>query len=71
MKNDDYLPHYTVGEEIFNSVSHGVGIALACVGFGILIILSVLYGDVWAVVSSIVYSFSMFTMYMASTLYHA
>ena len=71
MKNDDYLPHYTVGEEIFNSVSHGVGIALACVGFGILIILSVLYGDVWAVVSSIVYSFSLFTLYLASTLYHA
>lgn len=71
MKNDDYLPHYTVGEEIFNSVSHGVGIALACVGFGILIILSALYGDVWAVVSSIVYSFSLFTLYLASTLYHA
>ena len=65
MKNDDYLPHYTVGEEIFNSVSHGVGIALACVGFGILIILSVLYGDVWAVVSSIVYSFSLFTLYLS------
>lgn len=71
MKNNDYLPHYTVGEEIFNSVSHGVGIALACVGFGILIILSALYGDVWAVVSSIVYSFSLFTLYLASTLYHA
>lgn len=71
MKNDDYLPHYTVGEEIFNSVSHGVGIALACVGFGILIILSALYGDAWAVVSSIVYSFSLFTLYLASTLYHA
>ena len=40
-------------------------------GFGILIILSVLYGDVWAVVSSIVYSFSLFTLYLASTLYHA
>ena len=71
MKNNDYLPHYTVGEEIFNSVSHGVGIALACVGFGILIILSALYGDVWAVVSSIVYSLSLFTLYLASTLYHA
>ena len=51
--------------------SHGVGIALACVGFGILIILSALYGDAWAVVSSIVYSFSLFTLYLASTLYHA
>ena len=60
-----------MGEEIFNSVSHGVGVALACVGFGILIVLSALYGDAWAVSSSIVYSFSLFALYLASTLYHA
>ena len=69
-KAKEYLPHYTLGEEIFNSVSHGVGVALACVGFGILIVLSALYGDAWAVSSSIVYSFSLFALYLASTLYH-
>lgn len=70
-KAKEYLPHYTLGEEIFNSVSHGVGVVLACVGFGILIVLSALYGDAWAVSSSIVYSFSLFALYLASTLYHA
>lgn len=70
-KAKEYLPHYTLGEEIFNSVSHGVGVALACVGFGILIVLSALHGDAWAVSSSIVYSFSLFALYLASTLYHA
>ncbi len=70
-KAKEYLPHYTLGEEIFNSVSHGVGVALACGGFGILIVLSALYGDAWAVSSSIVYSFSLFALYLASTLYHA
>lgn len=70
-KAKEYLPHYTLGEEIFNSVSHGVGVALACVGFGILIVLSALYGDAWAVSSSIVYSFSLFALYLVSTLYHA
>ena len=70
-KAKEYLPHYTLGEEIFNSVSHGVGVALACVGFGILIVLSALYGDAWAVSSSIVYSFSLFALYLASTLYRA
>ena len=70
-KAKEYLPHYTLGEEIFNSVSHGVGVALACVGFGILIVLSALYGDAWAMSSSIVYSFSLFALYLASTLYHA
>ena len=70
-KNHDYLPHYSVGEEIFNSVSHGLGSAMACVGFGVLIVLSALYGDAWAVVSSAIYSFALFTLYLASTLYHA
>lgn len=70
-KNSDYLPHYTVGEEIFNSVSHGLGIALACIGFGVLIVLSALYGDAWAVVSSCIYCFSLLVLYLASTLYHA
>ena len=70
-KAREYLPRYTLGEEIFNSVSHGIGVALACVGFGILIVLSALYGDAWAVSSSIVYSFSLFALYLASTLYHA
>lgn len=70
-KENDYLPHYTVGEEIFNSVSHGLGVALACVGFGVLIVFSVLYGNGWAVASSIVYCLGLLELYLASTLYHA
>lgn len=70
-KENNYLPRYSVGEEIFNSVTHGVGIALACVGFGILLILSSVRGDAWAVVSSSIYCFTLFVLYLASTLYHA
>ena len=34
------LPLYTVGEEIFNSVSHGVGALLAVVGASVLVTLA-------------------------------
>ena len=44
---------YTAGEEIFNSVTHGVGAALAIAGFVILIVESALYGDGWAMASSL------------------
>lgn len=70
-KENSYLPRYSVGEEIFNSVSHGVGIALACIGLGVLIVMAGLYGDAWAIVSSALYCFTLFVLYLASTLYHA
>ena len=62
---------YTKGEEIFNSISHGVGTLLAVVGTTLLLTLSILKGDVWAVAGSALYGFSLIVMYTMSTLYHA
>lgn len=62
---------YTLGEEIFNSVSHGAGIVLSCIGFGIMIVTAALFGDIWSVISSIIYCFTLFLMYLNSTLYHS
>ena len=62
---------YTVGEEIFNSVSHGIGVIFAIAGCSVLIVLSAIYADKWAVISSIVYGISMMLLYTASTLYHS
>lgn len=62
---------YTLGEEIFNSVSHGAGSLLSIAGTVILIIFSTIYADVWAVVSSCVYGASLIILYTMSTLYHA
>lgn len=63
--------NYSLGEEIAHSVSHGIGAVLSAVGLGFLIWLSVQHGDVWMVVSSIVYGLSLVLLYSASTLYHA
>jgi len=73
------LPHtktplnkrYTLGEEIFNSVSHGVGSLLSVAGTVVLIVCSVIYSDVWAVVSSCIFGASLIILYTMSTLYHA
>lgn len=62
---------YTLGEEIFNSVSHGAGSLLSIAGTVILIIFSVLYANTWAVVSSCIYGASLIILYTMSTLYHA
>jgi len=62
---------YTLGEEIFNSVSHGVGSMLSIAGTVVLIIFSALYSDVWSVVSSAIYGASLIILYTMSTLYHS
>ena len=62
---------YSLGEEIFNSVSHGVGALLAIAGTSVLIAFAALYADAWAVVSSCIYGGSLIILYTMSTLYHA
>ncbi len=62
---------YSLGEEIFNSVSHGTGSLLAIAGTAVLIVLTAIYSDAWAVVSASIYGASLIILYTMSTLYHA
>lgn len=62
---------YTLGEEIFNSVSHGVGALLAIAGTVVLIVMSALYTDPWGIVSAAIYGGTLIILYTMSTLYHA
>lgn len=57
-------------EEIANSVSHGIGVALAIAGVTLLTIFGALYGTVWHIVSFAVFGASMILLYLASTLFH-
>lgn len=67
----DLTKRYTLGEEIFNSVSHGTGGLLAIAGTVVLIVFAAIYSDAWAVVGSAIFGASMIILYMMSTLYHA
>lgn len=65
------LPKYTLGEELCNSISHGLGAGLAIAGCVIAIVFAALYGDAWCVVSAAIYGASLIITYTTSTLYHA
>ncbi|MEE1060447.1 MAG: hemolysin III family protein [Ruminococcus sp.] len=65
------IKKYTLGEEIFNSVTHGVGAGLSVAGTVVLIVFSAIYGNAWAVVSSSIYGASLIILYTMSTLYHS
>ena len=57
--------------ERFNSISHLVGASLALVGGGVLVTISAFDGDAAKIASYSVYAVTLFTLYLASTLYHS
>lgn len=71
VKNLEPAKRYSIGEEIFNSVSHGTGGLLAIAGTVVLIVFAAIYSNAWGVVSSAIYGASMIILYTMSTLYHA
>ena len=62
---------YSPGEEIANSITHGIGILLAIAALCILIVFASRHGDAWHVVSVCVYATTLILLYTASTLYHS
>lgn len=61
----------TLGEEIANSVTHGVGALLAIGGVAVLVTFAALRGSAWHVVACSVFGATLILLYLASTLYHA
>ena len=61
----------SLGEEIANSVSHGVALLLAVVGVPFLILASTRHGTAANIVGASVFAATMVLLYFASTLYHA
>lgn len=70
--NSKEPPHYTLGEEIANSVTHGIGCLLAIAGLVLLIVKAALGGaEATHLISAIVCGVTLIFEYLASTLYHA
>ncbi len=62
---------YTLGEEITNSIIHGVGVTLSIAALTLLIVFGVQAHDGWVLGAAIVYGVSLMLEYAASTLYHS
>ena len=61
----------TIKEEIFNSITHGIGVLLSIAALVILVVLAVGKGNTWHVVSFSIYGSTLVLLYLASTLYHS
>jgi hemolysin III len=65
------VPTRLSAEELANSLTHGVGLALSIAGFLVLVILAAMRGSAWRIVSCAVYGSTLICLYTASTLYHS
>lgn len=63
--------HQTLGEEIANSLSHGVGLLAAVAGTAVVIVTALQRHNTAMVVGGSVFSGTMILMYLSSLLYHA
>jgi hemolysin III len=64
-------PPPSLGEEIANSVSHGVGLLAALGAVPFLVIAAVRRGSASGIVGASVFSATLVLLYLASTMYHA
>lgn len=71
MKPLSEIPLYSRGEEIANSVTHGIGVVLSIAGLAVLTAFATLLGNVWHIVSVSIYGATQILLYAASTLYHS
>ncbi len=71
MRHHKQVREYSVGEEIGNAITHGVGAALAIAAIPISIVRAVGDGAGVLLAAALIYSISMLLEYLASTLYHA
>lgn len=58
-------------EEIFNSITHGIGTLLSIAALVLLVVFAAIKGNAWHVVSFSIFGTTLVLLYLASTLYHS
>ncbi|MFO0948967.1 MAG: hemolysin III family protein [Planctomycetota bacterium] len=58
-------------EELANTITHGIGLALSIIGLVVLHQVAPVRGDRWLLLGNSVYGLTLVCLYAASTLYHA
>ena len=62
---------YSLGEEIANAVTHGLGALFSIVALTTMVVFAALFGNMWQIVSVSIYGGTLVLLYTMSTLYHA
>ena len=68
---DDRDKVQSLGEEIANAVTHGIGAGLSIAGLIIAVVVAVRRGDRYSVIGAAIFGATLVLLYMASTLFHA
>ncbi len=73
VENPLALPAWTQsrGEELANSISHGIGLAGAMIGTPILLLATFHHGSLSFLIGTIIFTVTMLVLYLGSMLYHA
>lgn len=72
--NIENLPHrksYTLGEEIANGITHGLGVLFGVAALTVLLVFSIKKAEPLSIVSFSIYGACIILMYLSSTLYHS
>ena len=69
--NDIEIPKYTLGEELLNAISHGLGAIFGIVALVFMLIKVVPTGDPYQIVSAIIYGLSLIILFTISCVYHS
>ncbi len=70
-KSEKTYRQLTSGEEIINSITHGIGALLSIAALIVLIMVAGKQGDIWHLVSFSIYGCTLILLYLSSTLYHS
>ena len=65
------IPKYTLGEELLNSISHGIGALLSASALVLCVVFAAIHKNAWGVVAGSIYGASLIILYTMSTLYHS
>ncbi|MBN1500651.1 MAG: hemolysin III family protein [Spirochaetes bacterium] len=70
-KYRDEVYSQTIPQEIFNSITHGIGAALSIAALTLLIVFSAFSGSALKIVSFTIYGTTLFILFLSSTLLHS
>ena len=62
------IPHYTLGEELMNSISHGLGALFGIVALVLCVVRAAQSGDPYRIVSGAIFGFTVLILYLMSCL---
>jgi len=71
MDDKRVINNFSIFEEVWHAISHGLGLFLSTFGFGVLFTLSLLSDDMTKIVTATIFGVGLVIMYGSSTLYHA